>query len=153
MTQKSHNLNLVATYSRLVNKSPFFTNWLGFNQQIIQGTCVRTSNRLLKDYHLKGIDNKLNVVALKQLITYENFETTYKILQEGLQVVYQSYSLKVWVKKSCLYVQVDNLKTSFTQTLKISKTNLNKLSRVIDNQDAVDTLQSVYNRIERDLGV
>lgn len=151
MSHKSHN-SVISSYSELVSYSDFFTNWLGYNQQIVKGICIKTSNRLLKDYHINHNDYNLNVIALKQLITYENYQTVYTILTNGIQVEYQTYTMIITIKKTCLYVQVENMKTSFSQTLKVSKTNLNKLARVIDNQDALDTLQSIYNRIQRDLG-
>lgn len=136
--------------AQLVNASPFLSEWSGINQQVVNGICIKTSNRLLLKYHSEGVDNLINSVTLKQLMSYETYSTLYDILSKGIVIKYQSQSMSITLIKSNLKVTIENLKTNETHTFKISKTNINKVSRIINNVDSIDTLQSIYNRMVRE---
>lgn len=133
--------------SQVVRQSQFMSEWSGINQQVVNGICIKTSNRLLIKYKNEGIDNLLNSVTLKQLMTYENYSTLDIILRVGVVIKYQHQLMTITLIKSNLKVVVENLKTSETHSFKISKTNINKIARVVNNQDCVDVLQSIYNRM------
>lgn len=133
--------------AQIVNASPFLSEWQGINQQIVNGVCIKTSNRLLSKYHNGGVDSLINSVTLKQLMSYERYTTLYDILSKGIVVRYQYQSMSITLIKSNLKVVVENLKTSETHAFKISKTNINKISRIVNNVDSVDVLQSIYNRM------
>ena len=88
----------------------------------------------------------INSVTLKQLMTYD-YQALLTMLASGIIVRYQTQSLTISLIKSNLKVVVENLKTSDVHTYKISKTNINKLSRIVLNVDSVDVLQAIYNRM------
>lgn len=132
--------------SQVVQVSRFMYVWNGTNQEYINGLCIKTSNRLLSKYHNKGEDSLINSVTLKQLMTYD-YQALLTMLASGIIVRYQTQSLTISLIKSNLKVVVENLKTSDVHTYKISKTNINKLSRIVLNVDSVDVLQAIYNRM------
>lgn len=132
--------------SEVVECSRFMYVWNGINQEYINGLCIKTSNRLISKYHNEGVDSLINSVTLKQLMTYD-YQALITMLTSGIVVRYQTQALTISLIKSNLKVVVENLKTSEAHTYKISKTNINKLSRIVYNQDCIDVLQSIYNRM------
>jgi len=133
--------------SQIVNASPFFSEWHGTNQQVIQGACIKTSNQLVKKYKFSKIDSHINSVTLKQLVSYEDANTLYNMLAVGIVVIYQYQRLTITLNKTTLKAQLENLKTSEEVSVKISKTNINKLAKIVNNLDVVDVLQSIYKKL------
>ena len=80
-------------------------------------------------------------------MTYEDYGALHAILTQGIVIKYQYQLMTVTLVKSNLKVVVENLKTNETHTFKISKTNINKIARIVNNQDCIDVLQSIYNRM------
>lgn len=133
--------------SQVVSHSSFFSEWDGVNQQVIQGACIKTSNQLVKKYKFSKIDSLINSVTLKQLVSYEDTHTLYTMLSIGIVVVYQYQRLTITLNKTTLKAHLENLKTSEEVSVKVSKTNLNKLSKLVNNLDVVDVLQSIYKKL------